>query len=164
MTNKRGRSKLSLQDFANVSQIVQALLVILSLFFIWYQLREGVRLAKAENTRSLVEYSSSFNASIIQNADLTSLWYSYGKNFGPKDIVPRLRYRDMLVTWLTFHENIYYQKQNNLLDDSIYNAWLADLQYTVRNHNLDIVSDNLEEVFPGGFGEYLNRLNAENPR
>ena len=70
---------MSLQDLANFSQIVQAILVVVSLGFIWYQLREGVRLAKSENARSLAEQAESFNSIIVQNADLAELWYSYGQ-------------------------------------------------------------------------------------
>lgn len=64
---------MTLQDLANISQIAQAILVIISLGFIWYRLREGVRLAKSENARSLAEQAEAFNALIIQNPDLAEL-------------------------------------------------------------------------------------------
>lgn len=70
---------MALQDFANISQIAQVVLVVISLGFIWYQLREGVRLAKPENARSLAEQAGAFNLLLIQNADLAELWYSYGR-------------------------------------------------------------------------------------
>ncbi len=64
---------MSLQDLVNISQVAQAVLVIISLGFIWYQLREGVRLAKSENAPSLAEQAEAFNSLIIQNADLAEL-------------------------------------------------------------------------------------------
>ncbi len=64
---------MTLQDLANISQIAQAALVVVSLGFIWYQLREGVRLAKSENARSLAEQAGAFNSLLIQNADLAEL-------------------------------------------------------------------------------------------
>jgi hypothetical protein len=72
---------MTLQDLANISQIAQAILVVVSLGFIWYQLREGVRLAKSENARSLAEQAGAFNSLLIQNADLAELWYSYGQSW-----------------------------------------------------------------------------------
>lgn len=98
---------MTLQDLANISQIAQAILVIVSLGFIWYQLREGVRLAKSENSRSLAEQAEAFNALIIQNPDLAELWHSYGKTLEKGGEINRLRYREMLVQNLIFHEHIY---------------------------------------------------------
>ncbi|MBZ8183311.1 hypothetical protein [Oscillatoria salina] len=107
---------MSLQDLANISQIAQAVLVVVSLGFIWYQLREGVRLAKSENARSLAEQAGAFNSLLIQNADLAELWYSYGRKLEQDGEIDRLRYREMLVQWLIFHEYIYYQWKQKLLD------------------------------------------------
>jgi hypothetical protein len=54
-------------------------LLVVSLSFIWYQLREGVRLAKSENARSLVEQAEALNSLLIQNAGLAEIWYSYSR-------------------------------------------------------------------------------------
>lgn len=154
---------MSLQDLANISQIVQAVLVVVSLGFIWYQLREGVRLAKSENARSLAEQAGAFNALLIQNADLAELWYSCGKNL-EKGEVSRLRYREMLVQWLIFHEYIYYQWKQKLLDDEIYRAWLSDLEDVVQTHDLDVLSRGIQNIFPGDFGRHLSQLRTKTRR
>jgi hypothetical protein len=64
----------------------------------------------------------------------------------------------MLVQWLIFHENIYYQKKKKLLDREIYEGWRKDLEFTVKNHNLKVIGRRLEEVFPGEFGHHLKDL------
>ncbi len=64
----------------------------------------------------------------------------------------------MLTQWLIFHENIFYQRKKRLLDAETYNVWHEDLKFTVRNHNLDVISSKVEEVFPGEFGNYLAQL------
>jgi hypothetical protein len=148
---------VNLQDLANIAQIAQAILVIISFGFIWYQLREGVRLARAENARSLAEHAASFNSLLIEHSDLADLWYSYGKNL-EADKPPHHQYREMLVQWLIFHENIYYQKKKKLLDREIYEGWRKDLEFTVKNHNLKVIGRRLEEVFPGEFGHHLKDL------
>lgn len=156
---------MNLQDLANLSQIAQAILVVISLGFIWYQLREGVRLAKSENARSLTEQAGAFNSLLIQNAaDLAELWYSYGRNLQQGGEIARLRYREMLVQWLIFHEYIYYQWKQKLLDDEIYRAWLLDLENVVQNHNLDVFSNGIQSVFVGDFGRHLSQLRARSRR
>lgn len=147
---------MSLTDLANISTIAQAILVIVSLGFIWYQLRQSVGLAKAANSQALVEHAAAFNAMLIQNRELADLWYDYGQKFS--DATSGRRYRELLVQWLIFHENIYYQWRTGLLDSEIYNSWLEDLKFTVENHNIDIVSKDVRTVFPGKFGAHILEL------
>lgn len=147
---------MSLTDLANISTIAQAILVIVSLGFIWYQLRQSVGLAKAANSQALVEHAASFNALLIENSELADLWYAHGQKFS--DATSARRYRELLVQWLIFHENIYYQWRTGLLDSETYNSWLEDLKFTVNNHNIEMVSRDVRTVFPGKFGAHINEL------
>lgn len=144
---------MTLADLANISTIAQAILVIISLAFIWYQLRQSTKLAKAANSQALVEHAASFNAMLIESSELAKLWYLFGQNIS--DATSVVRYRELLVQWLIFHENIYYQWRKGLLDSETYNSWLEDLKHTVKNHNLELVSKDVRKIFPGKFGDHI---------
>jgi hypothetical protein len=150
-----------LSDLTNYSQIVQAVVVVISLIFVVYELRQNRELAKAANTQALTEHAASFNSMLIQDGKLAELWYSFGRELDGATASDRLRYREMLVQWLIFHENIYRQHKNGLLDEETYNSWLWDLKHTVKNHNLGAVTPSLQEVFPGSFGQHLLELKSE---
>lgn len=112
-------------------------LVILSLILVLRQLRQNTELARAANAQALVEHAATLNTLLMQNAELAAIWYSAGKAppDGPGKMV-RERYREMLVQWLIFHENIFYQHQKELLDPVVYDSWSRDLRMTVKEHNL----------------------------
>jgi hypothetical protein len=149
---------MTLNDWADVSAIVQAVIVILSLGFIWYQLQQNTKLAKAANIQALTEQAAAFNALLYENEELCELWYSYGKNLDTK--LKRQRYREMMVQWLIFHQNIYYQRRQGLLEVEIYQGWLDDLKGTIKDHDLEVVSANLQGLFPGAFGQHLAELSS----
>ena len=149
---------MSLTDLASVSTIAQAVLVIISLGFILYQLRQGTKLAKAANSQAIAEQALSFNSLLIEHSDVAGLWYSYGKGFPSTDKTNEYRYRELLVQWLILHENIYYQWKKGLLDTEIYTSWLEDLKYTVKEHNLKVISDDVRQFFPGKFGDHIVEL------
>jgi hypothetical protein len=151
---------VKLQDLSNIAQIAGPILVIISFGFIWFQLREGVRLARAEHARSLAEHAASFNSLLIGNGELAQLWYSYGKSLEPNTSA-YLQYREMLVQWLIFHENMYYQKKRKLLDNDIYEGWQRDLEVTVTKHNITVIGTSVEDVFPGEFGRHLKELHEK---
>ena len=147
---------MSLSDWADVSTIAQAILVTLSLFVIFYQLREGAKLARAANVQALTEQAATFNAFLYENEDLSNIWYSYGQNL--ESNIKRQRYREMIVQWLIFHQNIHYQLSKGLLDKEVYEPWLNDLESTIRKHNVDVASPDLQAFFPGAFGQHLTNL------
>jgi len=147
---------MNLADWASISTIVQAFLVVISLGFIWYQLRESTKLAKAANVQSLTEQAAALNTLLYTNVEVSELWYSYGKDLDTN--TKKQRYREMMIQWLIFHQNIYYQRENKLLDAEIYQPWLEDLKFTVKNHNLRLVTENLSDFFPGPFGQHLAKI------
>lgn len=151
--------KCGLELGAAASTIVQAVLVIVSLYLVVKQLRQNTSLTKAANAQSLVEHAAMLNTLLMQDAELAALWYSGGKiQPDDPDKMYRERYREMLVQWLIFHENIFYQNQAGLLDPVVYKSWKRDLEFTVKDHDLSVVADDLRSFFPGGFGERLMAL------
>ena len=149
---------MSLEQLANVSTVVQGFVVVVSAGFIIYQLIQNTKLARAANVQSLTEHAQSFNSLLFQHPELAQLWYGYGKNLEKLAPEKQLQYREMLVQWFIFHQNIYYQWKRGLLEESIYNSWLYDLELTVHKHNMRLITENIEEFFPGEFGRHLSEL------
>ena len=76
---------MTLNDFANIAIIVQGIFVIVSIGFIWYQLRENTRLTRAANTQKLIELSSPFNLQLIQNREMAELYIRGAKEYDKMD-------------------------------------------------------------------------------
>jgi hypothetical protein len=104
-----------LQALASVVSIIQTTFFILSVFFIWYQIRESNRLTRAANTQRLVELASPFLIQLSQDRNLAELWINGTKNYETMDEVEQYRYLQLLFWWLILHENIYYQYHNGVV-------------------------------------------------
>ena len=150
---------MTLNELASWSTIIQTVFVVISLIFIWRQLKQSTELAKAANVQALVEHASSFNSMLIQDEEISRLWYSYGNNL--KKAADIQRYRELIVQWLIFHENVYYQYSKGLLDRHLYQAWREELKYVVHTQKLAYVTDDLELFFPSGFGKHILELQKE---
>lgn len=166
-------SSIAEQEMSPVD-VIQAILLVVSAILVIWQLHQTVKLARAANAQSLVEHAGSFNALLIGNEELAAIWYRGGKHPRREEMVDRYRYREMLVQWLIFHENIYHQRQKRLLDPSIYRSWEFDLRYTVKNHDLSVldgempsdadgaeIDRRIKEFFPGDFGRHLISLRSQ---
>jgi len=169
------------QITASIATIAQAIIVAVSLFFIWrqvqqqtiqaeqqtvqaqqqtLQVRQQTELAKAANAQALVEMSSPFNILFAQDEKVAELWLKGPREFESFTEVEKFRYRRTLIWHLVFSENIFLQNKNKLLDDYIYSAWNAALASFVERQNLKDHWRELEGSYHADFREHIDKLIA----
>ena len=149
---------MNLDSWAAVATIVQAVFLPISLFLVWFQLKQQSRLTKAANTQALVELSSPFNLQLIQDRDFAQFWVHGASLFAGMDEVERYRFKSLLIWWLIFHENIFYQRQERLIDEPTYSSWNEDLKNFVDRMNLAEHWPGLRGSFQKGFAEHVGKL------
>jgi peroxiredoxin family protein len=153
---------MDLSKAASVATVAEAVVVAVSVFFIWRQIKQQTKLAKVANTQALVELSSPFNLQLIQDREMAEFWVKGARKFDTYDQVDQYRYKSLLIWWLLLHENIYYQKQNKLLDEKIYASWLYDLTFFVHQQQLKLRWEELKDAFQSDFRDHVDSL-IENP-
>jgi len=149
---------MTLDEFASIATIVEAIFVVVSVFFIWRELRENTRLTKAANIQSLVELSSPFNLQLIQDRQMAEYWIFGAKNYAQMDEVEKYRYTSLLTWWLILHENIYYQWKNKLLDNKVHTGWAYDLEKFVSEHNLWLHWDDMKGAYQPEFANLVSQI------
>jgi hypothetical protein len=152
-------SSTELQSLASISTIIQGIFFIISVFFIWYQIREHNRLTRAANTQSLVELSSPFLIQLSQDRKLAELWVNGTKNYKMMDEVEQFRYQQLLFWWLILHENIYYQYQSGLVDEKMYQGWQIELKEFIRSKRIDLFWDkDMKRFFRAEFQQAVEKM------
>ena len=152
-------SSAELQALATIAGIIQTIFFILSVFFIWYQIREHNRLTRAANTQSLVALSSPFLLQLSQDRKLAELWVNGTKNYETMDEVEQFRYLQLLFWWLILHENIYYQYHNGLVDEKIYQGWKRELQEFIRAKRIDLFwNKDMKPFFRTEFQQAVEKM------
>ena len=152
---------MTLSDFANISITVQGIFIIVSVGFIWYQVRENTRLTRTANTQHLVELCSPFYLQMIQDRNQAQLWIQGTEEWKTMDEIDKFRYQTLLTWWLTFHENVYYQWQNKLIDEDIHMSWERDLKQLMTRHDLDPHWNFIDGQFQGPFVGHLHQMVEE---
>jgi hypothetical protein len=149
---------MTLSDFASIATITEAVFVIISVYFIWRELRENVKLTKAANNQSLVEISSPFNMQLIQDRQMAELWVSGTKKYPEMDEVDKYRYLSLLTWWLILQENIYYQHASGLLDGKAYSPWKNDLEEFVKGQKLWLYWDGMKSNYQAEFAAQVCQI------
>jgi len=143
----------------SIVTIIQSLFFILSVFFIWYQIRQQNRLTRASHTQSLVEISAPFLIQLSQDRKLAELWVNGTKNYETMDEVEQFRYQQLLFWWLILHENIYHQYHNGLVDERLYQGWKIELQEFIQAKRIDLFWDkDMKRFFRTEFQQDVEKL------
>jgi hypothetical protein len=143
---------------ANIATVVGSIVVVVSVVFIWIQLRLQTKLTRIANTQALVDLSSPFNLELIKDPAMSALWIKGSKDYGSFDEVRKYQYKSLLIWWLIFQENIFYQNQQGLLDKKIYASWDYDLRSFVTQQDLGERWDELKDAFQAEFRDYVTSL------
>jgi hypothetical protein len=153
------------QIASTIATIVQTLVVVISLYFIWRQVQQQTKLitqqtdlTKIANVQALVGLSSPYNLELIKDPNMARFWVEGAEKFESYDEVDKFRYKQLLIWWLILHENIFYQKQKGLLDKDIYAAWSCDLELFIKKHRLERLWPELAAAFQSEFFMYVDNL------
>jgi hypothetical protein len=151
-----------------IATIVQGVVVIVSLIFIWRQIQLQTKqirlqtdLARAANTQALVDLSSPFHIDLVKDPQMAKLWVEGAEEFESYCKVDKFRYETLLFWWLILHENVYYQKQKGLLDEVIYAAWEYDLRHFVKRQKLHLHWEGMKNFFQREFIEHVSQVMQE---
>ena len=152
---------MELHDVADVSQVVGAFALFVTVVILIFNLRENNRLVRAANTQALVNLSSPFTLALIQDRAMAELCLRGASNVADMDDVDRHRYRNLLVWWLVFYENIFFQWNQRLLSENSFRPWKSDLKQFARQQQLWKQWDQIKQLFEKKFAVQMTQIVAE---
>jgi len=147
--------------WADLAGIVEAVFVIASIGFIWYELRQSRKLTQAANVQAIVDLTSPFTLQLIQDKRITELWYEGATYFDKMEKVDQYRYKELLTWWLILHENLFYQQRNGLMDKTIYSGWNRDLHNFIARKKLGKHWEGMKSEYQKEFVQHVNTIIAE---
>ena len=149
---------MKLQDWANLSIVLQGIFIPISLLFVLFQLYKQTQLTRASNAQALVQISSPFNLLLIQDPKAVELWLHGAKRYDSLNEIERAQYMGIITWWLLLHENIFHQSQMKLIERKMYESWERDLEYFIRHHRLEPRWKTLRSYYHHDFAGHVDRL------
>jgi hypothetical protein len=141
-----------------ICTILGNLALVAGVWLLIRELRENIRLTRASNAQTMVELASPFYLGIAQDRQMAELCARSVENFDGLDPIDRRRYRSMLIWWLIFYENIYYQRRHRFLDRHAFAPWWRDFKKFVAEQNLARHWEELKDLFQAEFAQAVTDL------
>jgi len=153
-----------LDKLVAISTILGSLSLVVTVLVLIREIRETNRLARASNAQALVEISGPFYLAMVQDRTIAELFAHSARDDAALDEIDRRRYRSLLVWWLIFYENIFYQHKLKLLDGHTFRPWWRDLRQFLRDQNVSQHWTGLKDLFQDEFAAHVSKLIANSER
>lgn len=144
-------------NFSNVTalfNIAGSASLVVSVLLLFREVRVNNRLTRAANVQALVGLSGPFYMALVQDRQLAELC-ARGVKGADFDEVDRLRYQNLLICWLTFYENIFYQRRQGLLDRHAFEPWRRELEMFLRRQKVAAHWGDIRDLFQEEFAAYV---------
>ena len=149
---------MTLEIFSYIATIAEAVFVVISVIFIWYEVRQNTKMTKSANTQAFFGLVSPVNLQLAQDRQLAQLWLEGATDFDKLDKIDKERYRYLLFNALTFHENIFYQSETGLIDSDIHGSWDRSLAAFVSQHKLGALWEDIKGFYHPKFSEHVDGI------
>jgi hypothetical protein len=161
MSPPQKEKRMTWETAAQISTVFQFIVVAASLFFIWKQLKQQTDLARLANTQAQVALVSPFNLEMAQNREMARLWTIGADEWDKLSQEEKEQYGSMLRWWFIFYENIFFQAERGLLDDSIFTAWKQDIDAFVEEQLVEKSWSKVRQKYHNKFVCYMDKRVAE---
>jgi hypothetical protein len=121
---------MSLEDIYFISQILSALALIVSLWFVGIQIRQNTLSTQTARHQSIVQAVADWSREVAMNTEIANLMAHGSANFEQLDPIQRLQFSLLHVALFRNYENIFYQHAQGAIDDHVWDGWSYRMRAT----------------------------------
>lgn len=166
------------QIAATLAACTQVVIVTISLFFIWSQVRQQkeqleqqtrqvdqqIKLSRAANTQALVMLLTPLNLRVTDRS-MAELWVKgdcgINKVADLKErAIQQEQYETLIASNMVFYENAFSQHGAGLLDQEIYDAWEKDLASFIADRRIATYWPKWRDLYRKDFSSHVNAIIA----
>ena len=148
---------MKIKKAAAIAEIVSAVAVIVSLLYVGYEVRQNTAAVESTAYQSIHDAEDLYWQSISADAELSALWDA-GMEGGLEALEPaqRSQYTITVRRLIYLYQNVHYQQRKGVVDDELWNAWLASLdEHLATSGFLEVLNDTRPHL-SDPFNELLN--------
>jgi hypothetical protein len=114
---------MNLNDLANLGQIIGALAVVISLFYVAYQIRQNTGAIRAATAQSVHEHFASWYHLLAADGELSQVVIAGLKDYASLSEKDKARFVATFMAFLSYSQNAFMKWRQGLLAPSLWMGW-----------------------------------------
>ena len=114
---------MNLGDLANLGQIIGALAVVISLFYVAHQIRQNTNAVRSATAQSVHEHFANWYRLVAADAELSQIVVNGLKDYSSLSETERTRFIASFMSFLSYSQNAFLKWREGLLADPLWIGW-----------------------------------------
>ena len=150
--------KLTITEIAEVAEVVAAVGVLVSLLYVGYEVKQNTTAVQSTAYQAIHDAEDQFWSDLVSEPGAAALWQN-GLDNGVESLEPggRERFTVTARRLIYLFQNVHYQYRKGVVDDELWDAWLASLDEFLGEPGFE---DVLRSISPH-LSDPFNQLVAE---
>src|SRR5689334_7450247 len=114
---------MNLTDLANIGQIVGAIAVIVSLFYVGYQIRQNTSAVRSAAAQTVHEHFARWYQMIAADPELSRITANGLRDYASLTEQERVRFISAFMSFLSYSQNAFLKWREGLLEPQLWLGW-----------------------------------------
>jgi hypothetical protein len=114
---------MNLNDLANLGQIVGALAVVISLFYVAHQIRQNTNAVRSATAQTVHEHFANWYQMVAADPELASITASGLRDYSSLTEQERVRFVSAVMSFLSYSQNAFLKWREGLLASPLWLGW-----------------------------------------
>lgn len=114
---------MSLNDLANIGQVIGALAVVISLIYVALQIRQNTNAVRAATAQSVHEHYANWYNSFAGDETLPEIAIKGLKDYASLSEIEKARFVALFMAFLSYGQNAFLKWRQGLLEPSLWIGW-----------------------------------------
>jgi hypothetical protein len=114
---------MTLQDCSNLAQVIGAIAVVISLFYVGFQIKRNTSAVRSATAQAIHNNYGDWYMNLMRDAELNRIGIKGLRDYSSLDEIEKARFIDTLMAFISFSQNAFYQWREKALSPWLWGGW-----------------------------------------
>lgn len=114
---------MTLQDWSNLAQVIGALAVVISLFYVGFQIKGNTSAVRSATAQAVHDNYADWYMNLMGNAELNRIAIKVLKDYSSLDETEKAQFIETFMAFISFSQNAFYQWREKALSPPLWSGW-----------------------------------------
>jgi hypothetical protein len=114
---------MTLQDWSNLAQVIGAAAVVISLFYVGFQIKRNTSAVRSATAQAIHNNYNDWYMNLMRDAELNRIAVKGVKDYASLDEIEKARFIEAFMAFISFSQNAFYQWREKALSPWLWDGW-----------------------------------------
>jgi hypothetical protein len=114
---------MTLQDWSNLAQVIGALAVVISLFYVGFQINRNTSAVRSATAQAIHNNYGDWYMNLMGDAELNRIAIKGLRDYSSLDETEKARFIETFMAFISFSQNAFYQWREKALSPWLWDGW-----------------------------------------